>query len=64
MKEPFAEQEQVKDNTDITKPVTPAYLQLLTQGRLLRFLNIMTSLVVNKQVTNLIQTWQEQNTLA
>ena len=61
MTEPLAEQEQLKENTDLAKPVTPAFLQLLAQGRLLRFQNITTSLVVNKQVTNLIQAWRGRN---
>ena len=61
MTEPLVAQEQVKENTDVAKPVTPAFLQLLAQGRLLRFLNITTSLVVNKQVTNLIQAWRGRN---
>ena len=41
--------------------MTPEFLQLLAQGRLLRFLNITTSLVADKQVTNLIQAWRGRN---
>ena len=59
--EPCIEQEGVKENTNIAKPVTPEFLQLLAQGRLLRFLNITTSLVADKQVTNLIQAWRGRN---
>ena len=58
---PCIEPEQIKENTDIAKPVTSEFLQLLAQGRLLRFLNITTSLAANKKVTNLIQAWRGRN---